>query len=106
MDYPVYIKIPYHFNPMKEQSVTVSARISTRSPVNRIESSGGKLLIRVKASPVDNQANRAVIEVIADALGTAKKSVEIIAGLHSRNKVLRINGISEETLLQLLSKIP
>ncbi|RMZ72070.1 DUF167 domain [Pyrenophora seminiperda CCB06] len=56
--------------------------------------------ICVSAQPREGEANRAVREVIADALKVAKSDVEVIKGLKSREKtvVVRANmqGSSEE----------
>jgi uncharacterized protein len=50
----------------------------------------GRLIVRVNAAPVDDQANVAVRKLIAAHLGVRLNSVEIVSGHHSRDKVLRI----------------
>lgn len=51
--------------------------------------SGGK--VYVTAPPVDNKANKAVIKALADYFNTKKKSINIVKGMHSRNKVVEID---------------
>lgn len=58
----------------------------------------GRIKVAVTAPPVDGEANAAVIELIARALGVARSSVEVIAGHGSRRKTLRI---ANATLAQL-----
>jgi uncharacterized protein len=54
----------------------------------------GRLKICVTAPPVDGEANAAVIEVLAKALGVARSAVEVIAGASSRRKTVRIAGVT------------
>lgn len=55
---------------------------------------GGCIKIRIAAPPVDNAANRALIDFVARRLGIARRQVRIIAGLTSRRKILEIDGAS------------
>ncbi len=50
----------------------------------------GRLVIRVTAAPVDDQANDAVRRIVGEHLGVRPSGVEIVGGHHSRDKVLRI----------------
>jgi hypothetical protein len=54
----------------------------------------GRLKVAVTAPPVDGEANAAVIEVLAKALGVARGAVEVIAGASSRRKTVRIAGVT------------
>ena len=51
----------------------------------------GRLVVRVTAAPAGGQANAAVRKLVAEYLGVRSSRVEIVAGSHSRNKVLRIH---------------
>jgi len=48
--------------------------------------------IRIAAPPVEGAANKALVEFVAKAVGVPKSAVEIVSGLSSRNKRLRITG--------------
>lgn len=50
----------------------------------------GRLVVRVMAAPVDDQANVAIRKLVADHLGVRVSRIEIVSGHHSRDKVLRI----------------
>lgn len=52
----------------------------------------GKLRARVNAVPEDGKANRAVLRLVAKALGTAPSRIELVRGATARDKVLRILG--------------
>jgi uncharacterized protein (TIGR00251 family) len=54
------------------------------------------LKVKISAPPVDDAANRAIIEFFSDLLSLPKSCLHIISGGKSRDKVLRIEGISLE----------
>ncbi len=58
----------------------------------------GATKIRIAAPAVENAANLALVEFVADQLGIAKRSVRIVSGRTSRRKVLAIDGVTEEEL--------
>ena len=73
---------------------------STRVGVDGVH--GDTLRVRVQAPPVDGAANDAVIEVLADALGVARRAVRIIAGDASRSKVVEVAGLTEREMRERL----
>jgi len=52
------------------------------------------LKLAITAPPIDGRANEACITFFADLLNVARSSVTIAAGLSSRNKVIRVVGMS------------
>ena len=62
-----------------------------------------RLKIAVTAPPVDGEANAAVVEVVAKALGIPKRAVEVIAGASSRRKTLRVTGVTRAQIEELLA---
>ncbi len=64
---------------------------------------GGMVKIRVAAPPVDNAANRALIEFVATTLSVPKRSVAVVAGTSHRRKLLEISGVSAELVARKLS---
>jgi len=54
----------------------------------------GTVKIRIASPPVDNAANLALIEYVAQRLGLAKGRVRLISGATSRRKMLEIDGVS------------
>ena len=63
----------------------------------------GVLLVRLSAPPVDGRANRALCRLIARAVGVAPSRVAVVRGERSRDKVVRVEGISAESLRSALS---
>jgi uncharacterized protein (TIGR00251 family) len=56
----------------------------------------GVIKIRIAAAPVENAANRALIDFVAEHLGIAKRSVRVVSGDTSRRKVLELDGVTAE----------
>lgn len=54
----------------------------------------GTLLLKVTAPPVDNAANAAVIELLAETLDVPRRAVQILRGETARLKHVRIEGLS------------
>jgi uncharacterized protein len=60
------------------------------------------LLIRVTAPPVDGRANGAACALVAKRAGVAKSRVTVVRGAGSRDKVIEVEGISEDELEKAL----
>ncbi len=85
-------------------SVTLSIRIQPRASRNEIvQREGGGLKIRITAPPVDGAANEALIRFLADTLSVPRSQVELVSGHTSRDKVVRIHGISEAEAERMLN---
>jgi hypothetical protein len=54
----------------------------------------GVLLARVSAPPVDGKANAALCKLLAKALGVPRTSVGVVRGETSRDKLVRVDGLS------------
>jgi uncharacterized protein len=65
---------------------------------------GGALKLKITAPPVDDAANRAVIQYFSAALGIPKSSIQIVSGLKSREKKLQIRGLSLSDFLSRLKE--
>ncbi len=58
---------------------------------------GSKVLkIRLRAPAVEGKANAALVEFLAEVLGVHHRQLTLERGGHSREKVLRIEGLTEE----------
>jgi len=53
---------------------------------------GDRLKVRVAAPPEGGKANRALVELLREWLGV--RDVEIVGGLSSAEKIVRVSGIS------------
>ena len=74
---------------------TISVRVSPRASKAGIAGMrGDALLVRLNAAPVDGAANAELIEVLANALDVPKRAVSIVSGERSRQKNVRVAGLS------------
>ena len=76
-------------------AVVMAVRVTPRSSRDAIEGvdEAGALQTRVSAAPADGAANKAVIKLLAKALGVPRGAVAISRGATSRHKRLRIEGL-------------
>lgn len=63
---------------------------------------GGRLKIRLQAPAVENRANEALVELLAQLLKTPKSAVRILGGERSRTKRVAIHGVTKQQMLELL----
>jgi uncharacterized protein len=63
---------------------------------------GDAVVIRVTAPPVDGKANAALCAFVARAAGVSSSRVSVVRGQTSRDKVVRVDGVSELTLRNAL----
>jgi len=92
--------------PIKEsdQAVAFAVRVHPRAKKNAITGVvGDALKLSLTAPPVDGRANEACVEFFAKLLKVPRSSVTIASGQSSRNKVVRIAGISAEELRKRIS---
>ena len=87
--------------------VTFAVKLHPRAKKNAITGEvGDALKVSLTAPPVDGKANAACIDFFAKLLKVPRSSVSIASGQASRNKILRVAGISADTARQLLEREP
>ena len=59
---------------------------------------GERLKVRLAAPPLDNRANRELVRFLAKALELPRGKIEIVAGLGSRGKTVRITEAEPDAL--------
>ena len=78
-----------------------SARLTLRviPRAQRTEISGKRgdaYAIRLQAPPVEGAANKALAKFLAELLGVRASDVRVVAGDKSRDKIVEIQGVSQE----------
>ena len=85
---------------------TFAVKVHPRAKKNAITGEVGDVLkVALTAPPVDGKANDACVEFFAKLLKVPRSSVTIAAGETSRNKVIRVAGLSEPEIRQRLAKL-
>lgn len=71
-------------------SKQIKIRVLPRSSKNQIIKQPDGFKIKLKAPPVDGEANKELIKFLSKEWGVAKSRIEIVKGKTSRNKVVKI----------------
>jgi len=61
--------------------------------------------VKVTAPPIEGKANESLIRFLAKEFGIPPSSIEILKGLHAREKTLRISGILNQESLKKLKAV-
>jgi uncharacterized protein (TIGR00251 family) len=59
---------------------------------------GGSLRVKVRARPERGRANQAFLQMLARRLGVAPANLSIVRGAASPDKLVEVDGLSEEEL--------
>ena len=87
-----------------DQGVSFAVRVHPRAKKNAITGElGDALKVALTAPPLDGRANDACIAFFAKLLNVPQSSVTIASGHSSRNKVIRVLGVTAEQARELLS---
>jgi uncharacterized protein (TIGR00251 family) len=79
--------------------VDVTVRLKPRAKRNALVGErDGVLHVSVAAAPVDGKANAALCKLIAKRAGVARGQVSVVRGERSREKVVRIEGVTVHEL--------
>jgi len=87
--------------PIRETAVgvTFAIKVQPRARKNAITGElGDALKLALTAPPVDGRANEACIEFLANLLDVPRSSVTIASGETSRNKVIRVAGMTADEI--------
>jgi uncharacterized protein (TIGR00251 family) len=84
---------------------TISFRVKVLPRASKDEIAGemgGALRVRLQAPAVEDRANEALVEFLAQLLKRPKATVRILSGERSRTKRVEINGVTRQQVLDLL----
>jgi uncharacterized protein (TIGR00251 family) len=82
----------------------LNVRVQPRASKDEIVGyAGGLLRVRLRAPPVENAANEALVDFLADEFGVSRRHVRIISGFGSRNKLIEVDDVAHPALDRILS---
>jgi uncharacterized protein (TIGR00251 family) len=88
----------------REGAVILAVRVQPRASKDEISGAmDGALKIRLRAPALEDRANEALCEYLAELLKTPKAAVRILSGHHSRSKRVEVRGVTEQQVLALVS---
>jgi uncharacterized protein (TIGR00251 family) len=81
---------------MMSNNLTIKIKVEPRSSKSEIVGAyGDALKVKLTSPPVEGKANKELIELLSKKLKVRKKDIEIISGQSSKNKVVKIAGLTE-----------
>jgi uncharacterized protein (TIGR00251 family) len=92
--------------PIQESGTGISFSIKVQPRAKRdaiIGEIGDALKVALTAPPVEGRANEGCIRFLAEFLKVPRSSVTIASGQSSRNKIIRVAGLTAEQLRACLS---
>ena len=94
---PAYVRV-------QPDGLWLAIKVQPRASVNEIgELLGNELRVKVTAPPVDSAANEAVLRLLAERLDCPRNQVELVRGNASRHKVIKLHGLSLDSVVAKLS---
>ena len=86
-----------------ESEAKIAVRVYPKAARNEVVGfKGGVLQVRVSAPPLKGKANEELIALLSKVLGVSKSRIGIIRGHTTRNKLIAIDGLSQEGLMRRL----
>jgi uncharacterized protein (TIGR00251 family) len=84
-------------------ALTLELLIQPRASRTRVVGEhDGRLKVQLAAPPVDGEANAALVEFLAGALGVRKADVTLRRGEAGRRKTVRIAGVTAAAVVEAL----
>lgn len=88
-----------------ENGIVIECEIKANSKKPHVLLDGEKLCIAVTSAPIDNKANKEVIESICEVFSIKKHNVSIISGCKSRHKLVLLIGVDKQRVYKVLSEL-
>jgi uncharacterized protein (TIGR00251 family) len=85
--------------------VRFAVHVQPRASANELAGTHGDAVkIRLTAVPAEGAANEALVAFLAKSFAVPARSVRIVGGVHSRSKVVEIDGIAVDDVRRFLAK--
>jgi uncharacterized protein len=87
----------------RDGGVILSVRVQPRASKDQVAGeTGGALKVRLRAPAVEERANAALVEFLAQLLKRPRSAVRILSGERSRTKRVEISGVTQRQIQGLL----
>lgn len=88
----------------REGAVILAVRVQPRASKDEIAGvMSSALKVRLRAPALEDRANEALCEFLAELLKTPKAAVRILSGHHSRSKRVEVRGVTRQQVLGLVT---
>jgi uncharacterized protein (TIGR00251 family) len=84
------LKLPYR---KTDGGILINIKVEPRSSRAGIQGAmGDSIKVKLTSAPVDGEANRQLVELIAKEFGIRKSAVKIVKGFNSKHKIVKLLG--------------
>lgn len=90
---------------MKQNILTVHIEISPNASKNEIVPFNDSAKIKITAQPIENKANKALIEFLSKYFSVPKSKIKITKGFTSKNKTIEFDNITDDKKNEILSAL-
>ena len=88
-----------------EEGLIVRIKIVPNSSKNDIVLEEGFIKVKVTAQPIENKANKALVEYLSKTFKVPKTKIEIVKGDTSKEKTILIKIIDENKRTEIISRL-
>ena len=88
-----------------KDGILLKIKIVPNSSKNAIIFEEGFIKVKITAQPIDNKANKALVEYLSKELKVAKSFIEILRGETSKEKTLFINISDDKKREEIISRL-
>ena len=85
-----------------DKGLIVRLKIVPNSSKNSLITENEGIKAKITAQPIENKANKMLVEFLAKKLKIAKSNIQIVKGELNKEKTLLIQGVDEETFRLIL----
>ena len=83
------------------ENLIIKLKISPNASKNEIIKTDEMVKVKVTAQPIENKANKALVEFLSKKLKVAKTNIEIVKGETSKEKTLLFKNISSDKMVEI-----
>jgi len=89
-----------------DNAISFAVRVQPRASKSGVVGEhDGALKIRLAAPPVDGEANEELVRLLAKLFDAPRQRIAILSGQTSKNKIVRVSGISVEEVEKVLADV-
>lgn len=85
------------------ENLIIKLKISPNASKNEIIKTDEMVKVKVTAQPIENKANKALVEVLSKNFKVPKSSIEIVKGETSKEKTILFKNISSDKMVEIKS---
>lgn len=85
------------------ENLIIKLKISPNASKNEIIKADEMVKVKVTAQPIENKANKALIEFLSKNFKVPKSSIEIVKGETSKEKTILFKNISSDKMVEIKS---